>query len=325
MKFLYFTDTHIRGTNPKNRIDNFYQTLKDKFQELIEISKTENVDYILHGGDLFDRPDPSVSIVGDFAKIFNEFKAPIYIVSGNHDIFGHNPSTIDRTMLGLLCNLGILNLVNDKTIILDKDIRVQLTAAPYVYGMDSKENIERYIVKEKNPTCRYAIHLTHGFLVDKPFLKDVEHTLVSDIKNTMADITLCAHFHYGFDTVEIANKYFVNPGALVRISNSLAEMKRKPKAVIIELTDKIKLKEIYLKSALPGEEVLDRSEMERHKFKGIKINEFKEIIDSSVNLKDTDIFSLLTKIGENDSIGRDVIEEALKRVEQIQISGAKYT
>lgn len=228
MKLLYFTDTHIRGTNPKNRLDNFYQTLKNKFHEVIEIAKYENVDYILHGGDLFDRPDPSVSIVSDFAKIFNEFRVPIYIVSGNHDIFGHNPSTLDRTMLGLLCNLGILNLVNDRKIILEKDIKVQLTAAPYVYSMDSKENIKNYIVKEKDKTCKYAIHLTHGFLIDKPFLKEVSHTLISDIKDTCADITFGAHYHYGFTTQVIDGKYFINPGALVRISNSMAEMNRKP-------------------------------------------------------------------------------------------------
>ena len=325
MKLLYFTDTHIRGTNPKNRLDNFYQTLKNKFHEVIEIAKYENVDYILHGGDLFDRPDPSVSIVSDFAKIFNEFRVPIYIVSGNHDIFGHNPSTLDRTMLGLLCNLGILNLVNDRKIILEKDIKVQLTSAPYVYSMDSKENIKNYIVKEKDKTCKYAIHLTHGFLIDKPFLKEVSHTLISDIKDTCADITFGAHYHYGFTTQVIDGKYFINPGALVRISNSMAEMNRKPKVNIIELSDEIKIKDVYLKTAKPGNEVLDRSEMERHKFKGMKINEFKEIIDSSVSLNNTDIFSLLNSIAKMDSIGAYVINEAFKRVEKAQMSGAKYT
>ena len=65
--------------------------------------------------------------------------------------------------------------------------------------------------------------------------------------------------------------------------------------------------------------------MKRHKFKGMKINEFKEIIDSSVSLNNTDIFSLLNSIAKMDSIGADVINEAFKRVEKAQISGAKYT
>ena len=57
----------------------------------------------------------------------------------------------------------------------------------------------------------------------------------------------------------------------------------------------------------------------------MKINEFKEIIDSSVSLNNTDIFSLLNSIAKMDSIGADVINEAFKRVEKAQMSGAKYT
>ena len=173
MKLLYLTDTHIRGTSPQNRLDDYQETLKEKLREVASIIKEEKIDYVLHGGDLFDRPDVSVSIVSDFAKIFQSFGVPIYIISGNHDIFGHNPDTLDRTMLGLLCNLGVMNLVNYKKIILEKDIRVQLTGSPYVYSMDEASNRENYILDEVDNTCKYSIHMTHGFLIDKPFLKEV--------------------------------------------------------------------------------------------------------------------------------------------------------
>ncbi|MDU7114936.1 MAG: metallophosphoesterase, partial [Peptoniphilus harei] len=39
MKLLYLTDTHIRGTNPKNRIDDYQQTLKEKLTEVSNIIK----------------------------------------------------------------------------------------------------------------------------------------------------------------------------------------------------------------------------------------------------------------------------------------------
>ncbi|MDO5714993.1 MAG: metallophosphoesterase [Tissierellia bacterium] len=324
MKILYFTDTHIRGTNPKNRIDDFYKTLLTKFEEVLQITIDENIDFVLHGGDLFDRPDISVSVVGEFSKILNRFPVPIYAISGNHDIFGHNPDTLHRTMLGLISNLGVLNIINDKKIILKKDIKVQLTGAPYTMSIDDKNNHNGYILNEKDPDCDYAIHMTHGFLVDKPFLKDVKHTLITDILDTKADITLGAHYHYGFPTTCIEGKYFINPGALVRISNSLAEMKRKVKIDIIELSDTISIREVPLQSARPGTEVLDRSEIERHKFKGMKIHEFKEIIDSSSNLNELDIFSLLQKIAENEQIPQKVRDEALHRVEKAQIEGANY-
>jgi DNA repair exonuclease SbcCD nuclease subunit len=69
MRFLYFTDTHIKGTTPRNRTDDFYETLKSKFNEIKTISEELNIDYILHGGDWFDRPDVSPSIVREFAAV----------------------------------------------------------------------------------------------------------------------------------------------------------------------------------------------------------------------------------------------------------------
>ena len=324
MKLLYLTDTHIRGTTPQNRLDDYQETLKEKLREVASIIKEEKIDYVLHGGDLFDRPDVSVSIVSDFAKIFQSFGVPIYIISGNHDIFGHNPDTLDRTMLGLLCNLEVMNLVNYKKVILEKDIRVQLTGSPYVYSMDDASNRENYILDEVDNTCKYSIHMTHGFLIDKPFFKEVSHTLIDDIRSTKADITLGGHYHFGFKTVELDNKYFVNPGALIRISNSKAEINRRPKVNIISLADEIKIEDRFLKCAKPGEEVLDRSEMERHQFKGIKLAEFKESIDATTNYNSLDIFDLLLKISKSENISEEVKKEALKRVEEAQINGVSY-
>ena len=326
MKLLYLTDTHIRGTSPKNRLDDYCETLKEKLKEISSIIQEEKIDFVLHGGDLFDRPDVSVSIVSDFAKVFQSYGVPIYIISGNHDIFGHNPDTLDRTMLGLLCNLGIMNLVNYKKIILEKDnLRVQLTGSPYIYSMDEVSNRNNYIVNEVDDSCKYAIHMTHGFLIDKPFIKEVSHTLIDEIRDTKADITLGGHYHFGFKTQELDNKFFVNPGALIRISNSKIEIKRKPKVDIITLDDKIEIKERYLKSAKPGEEVLDRSEMERHQFKGIKMAEFKESIEASTNYKSLDIFELLLRISKSDNISEEIKKEALKRVEEAQINEGRYS
>ena len=148
MRILYFTDTHIRGTTPKNRKDDYTDTLEKKFLEVLEIIEDEKIDFVIHGGDLFDRPDISVSIVSKFANIINRIKVPIYMVSGNHDIYGHNPLTVNRTMVGLLDNLGIINIIDNMgKIILEKDhIKVQLTGQPYIYSIDDPNNRKYYIV-----------------------------------------------------------------------------------------------------------------------------------------------------------------------------------
>ena len=41
------TDTHIRGTTPKNRKDNLPETLERKLKEIGEIIKDYNIDFVL--------------------------------------------------------------------------------------------------------------------------------------------------------------------------------------------------------------------------------------------------------------------------------------
>lgn len=321
MKILYFTDTHIRGTNPKNRIDDFTQTLENKLIEIINIVDTKNIDYVIHGGDLFDRPDISISVVSRFSKILKCIKVPFYIVCGNHDIFGHNPLTINRTVLGLLNDLDFLNIIEEgkKVILKNGKVKVQLTGQPYTYDIDNDVDKSKYIIKDIDEDVDYAIHIVHGMLLDKPFVKGIPYTLIDDIKDTKANITLSGHYHSGFKTIEIDGKYFINPGSLVRITNSLREMDRKPQVVLLDLEDELRIEYIPLKSALPGDLILDRTEVEKYVFKGERLYEFKQIIDSALNFDKMDINDVLIEVSTAEGLSDSVKFEALRRIAQIQM------
>jgi DNA repair exonuclease SbcCD nuclease subunit len=323
MRILYFTDTHIRGNNPKNRKDDFVKTLEDKLIEIVQLISDNNIDYVIHGGDLFDRPDISVSVVSRFAKILMEIKVPFYIVSGNHDIFGHNPLTVGRTMLGLLNDLGFINIIKDnEKIILTKDnIKLQLTGQSYIYDIDNSIDKDRYIVKEIDEGVNYSIHVVHGMLLDKPFVKGIPYTLLEDIKETKANITLSGHYHAGFKTTIIDDKYFINPGSIVRITNSLREIERIPQVVVLTLNDKIDIEYIPLKSAQQGDLVLDRSEIEKHIFKGERILEFKQTIDAALDFEKMDINDVLIEVSTSEGVSEEVKLEALRRISLIQMKG----
>lgn len=323
MRILYFTDTHIRGNNPKNRKDDFVKTLEDKLIEIVQLISDNNIDYVIHGGDLFDRPDISVSIVSRFARILKEIKVPFYIVSGNHDVFGHNPLTVGRTMLGLLNDLDFINIIKEKEkIILTKDnIKLQLTGQPYVYDIDNSMNKDGYIVNEIEDGVNYSIHVVHGMLLDKPFVKGIPYTLLEDIKETKANITLSGHYHAGFKTTIIDDKYFINPGSIVRITNSLREIERIPQVVVLSLTDKIGIEYIPLKCAQQGDLVLDRSEIEKHIFKGERILEFKQTIDAALDFEKMDINDVLIEVSTSEGVSEEVKLEALRRISLIQMKG----
>ncbi|HSH35071.1 metallophosphoesterase family protein [Schnuerera sp.] len=321
MKLLFITDTHIRGTTPKNRKDNLPDTLEKKFKEIIKIIKEYNIDYILHGGDLFDRPDISVSIVSNFASILKDFNVPIYIVCGNHDIYGHNPNTLNRTMLGLLNALSVVRIIDQNEIIyLNKNgIKVQLTGQPYTYNIDNESSRHNYIVDNIPEDVDYAIHMVHGMLLNKPFLKGIPYTLIDHIKDTKAHITLSGHYHSGFGIIETNNRYFINPGSLIRVTNSLTEIDRMPKAAIIDLNNTINVELLELKTASKGQEVLDRQEIENHIFKSERLFEFKQSIDTAINFEKLEINEILMEVSNTEGVSEEVKVEALKRISHSQL------
>lgn len=261
MKLIFFTDTHIRKTTPGNRKDDFYETLKNKFLEIKRIIEKEGIDYVLHGGDWFDRPDISPDMTEEFAAILQSFGKPVYTVAGNHDIHEQSVIIKGQTMVGLLEERGIIRLLrNADELILEKGpVKIQLTGRPWSDEIDGK-NFRLYYLVKKQKGVDYAINLVHGMLLNKPFAGDVKFTLIKDITDTGADITLSGHYHTGFGVIEANSRYFVNPGSLVRVTRYTSENIRRPKVVVIELTDKIRLRELELSSALPGEIVLGREE-----------------------------------------------------------------
>ncbi|QQY80679.1 DNA repair exonuclease SbcCD nuclease subunit [Keratinibaculum paraultunense] len=322
MRLLFITDTHIRGTTPKNRKDDLYKTLEKKILEVNEIVKKYDVDFLLHGGDLFDRPDVSVSVVGHFASMLNNIKVPIYTICGNHDIYGHNPQTIDRTMLGLLDTLNVVRIIKDEEkIFLNKNgVKVQLTGKSYTYNIDNEKNKSNYIVKDVSDDVDYSIHMVHGMLLNKPFIKGIPYTLIEDIIDTQADITLSGHYHSGFGIIKIDNKYFINPGSLIRITNSLTEIERMPKVVLINLNNHhIDVELIQLKSAAHGLDVLDRKEIEDHIFKSEKLFDFKQSIDTAVNFEKLEINEILMEVSNAEGVPEEVKKEALRRISNSQM------
>lgn len=323
MKLLFFTDSHIRGTNPRSRTDDFYSTLKNKFNELIEIIRQNEIDYVLHGGDWFDRPDISPSIVREFAMIIKRFNRPIYTISGNHDIYGHNPDTLSRTMLGLLEGTEIINVLKyGQPVILEKDgLKVQIYGNSYNYEIDGDKQQDYYIVK-KDPEVKYCINIVHGMLLPRPFIEGIKYTLIDEILTTDADITLAGHYHSGFGIKKLGDKYFVNPGSFARISSLKSELTRKPEVVIIDLSDKIEVWSVKLESALPGEEVLNREHIETARNRAYKLNQFFQSAEASGEFKHIriDINKIIDEIASAQGLKDEVKLETIKRIDQARQS-----
>lgn len=318
MKLLFFTDTHIRSTNPRNRIDNFYESTLKKLEEIRDYANENKIDYVIHGGDLFDRPDSAIKPTSEAGKILSSFNIPIYIVAGNHDIFGYNLDTLGRTMLGLLDSFALVKIIPKDGILLEKDnTSVLLLGRDFSSDIDTKK--ENYIVKKKNLKYQadVIINVVHGFLTDRPFLKYVNHILVGEILDTEADITLSGHYHAGFNTQFIEGKYFSNPGSMVRITNSLSEIKRRPKFLEIEINKKdIKIKDVFLKSAKDGEEVLDRKTLVENQYKDERLMLFSDSVETNIDVNLLNLDTIIEQIANSEAFDKKVKEEAKFRIDK---------
>lgn len=320
MKLLFFTDTHIRGNSPRGRKDSFPETVAEKLKEVVALAEEHGVHAVLHGGDLFDTPGPSLAVSREFLGIFRRMPAPVYIIAGNHDLFGQNPATMHRTMLGLAAELGLFRVLQPGVpeYLSDGNVTVQLTGQHFHYEIDRRDPVLDYTVKAVN--CDAAVHMVHGMLLKRPVYPGAACTLIEKIADkTEALFTLAGHAHLGFQDTEWEGKFFLNPGALVRISALEREIKRRPSVLLLDFSAcPPKYKKIPLRSALPGEEVLDRSHIEREEFQKERLSMFVQGIRATGDYRMTRLEEIIDTIAVRDGLPGEVKEEALKRLAKVQ-------
>lgn len=353
MKFLYFGDRHNTFKNPENRLDDYQETCRKKDEEIIKIGKDNQIAAFLHPGDFWNENEVkgendfinliikrwglinsnkiissiknSNTINPDLLKLINNY-IPLIGIVGNHDLIGNSLDTLPKTTTGLLASLGQMNLVTKENPIFfttEDGLKIAITGTHYHLNMDDPEYIDDYIVTEK--LGDYHIHIVHGMLSDKDMGPLIKHTKIDDIKNTQADITLCGHNHIGFGVIKTNDKYFINIGSVTRISNDIKEISRMPEVALIDISKKgIFINEIPLKTALPGIEILDRTETEANLKKQKSINEFKkEIKTLKDSKKSVNIIDFVSDVAKAKGISEEVKNDILDRLTKKELETAK--
>jgi len=333
VKLLYLTDTHIRGTTPRSRLDDLPRTLLAKLSEVVSLAREHRVAAILHGGDLFDRPDVSPAVALEFLRVLREAPCPIYGIAGNHDMYGFNPGTIPRTMLGLFDGFRLFRLLSPGEVawLEEGDLKVQVTGQPFHAEIDRRDPVLDYCVvpagqggslHERHPEADFAIHLTHGMLLERAFVEGTAYTLLESVMAfTVADVTFGGHYHPGWSRVhEYDGRLFINPGALVRLGYQSADYRRPVQVVLLELKrgEPVRWQFIPLSSARPGYEVLDRSREEAQIARERALAEFIQGIGDASQFEVLEVQAIMERIADNTGVPRRVREEALRRLGMAQ-------
>lgn len=319
IKLLYSGDKHIRGTNPRNRLDDYKEALKRKFMELFKIAEQMQVDAIIDPGDLFDSPQVSTGVLLEFADVLEKCPVPYYTTAGNHDIYGYNLSTYWRTSLALMERLvPQLKVINDPNTweLIERDgVRAALTFTPYSGDIDRKGY--GYSPTQPHPRA-YKIHTAHGMLLDHtpPFDR---FTLVQEVETT-ADLVLTGHDHTGYGIWKRDDgKVFANIGSFTRLAASQAEITRDIQALLITVRSDTEadLELIKIESAEEGSKVLDRSGIEAEKKRQYAMDSFSALIKTREGEETlVDIPGIIEMIAKQETVAPDVVALALEKIEQ---------
>ncbi len=253
MKLLFFFDPHLDSQGPASRIDNYEDTCFLKFEELNQIAKKENCSYILCSGDFFNRKGNRVShkLIARSADFFSNISTPFLTISGNHDQFGGDPSSIWDQPLGVLARASKFKILS-KSDITQLDENTFLTATPYYAGIDLTP---ADYLPERPIKAKVHIHLTHGSLMPyRPIW--APYTLYGALKGCKADYVLNGHIHDAFPVETVGNTKIINPGSLTRGSLTEANIDRVVSVVVLDTATK-EVKYVPLKSALPASKVFD--------------------------------------------------------------------
>ena len=320
IKLLYMGDIHIRGTNPRNRKDDYKEALKAKLREIFSLAKYKEVEAIICAGDIFDRPEVTNGVLLEFAEVFKENKIPFYTTAGNHDVYGYNLDTYNRTSLRVMelivPNLHVINDPNENVFIEDKvdsQNAVSLSFMPYNQQIDK----DGYGYSPGRPFKGFKIHTAHGMLLDHDPKVFDRFTTVQDVE-TEADLILTGHDHTGYGIYKRADgKTFVNCGAICRLSASESEIERTIQVALITVEDN-KLQDIELiplQSAKSGTEVLDRSKIEAEQKRQYAMEEFSSLIqDKQGNTAVVDVNAIVEAIAEKEKYKPEVVQIALDKI-----------
>ena len=290
-----FSDTHL-GYGKDERYDEAF----DRFDESFEMFKENNVDYILHAGDLFDHGVPSQEVWEKTLDCFNKNKntltkikktylgskkevlvrgIPVIAIHGTHEHRGKDFSNA----LDVLENANALVHVHAGHAILEKDGEVV-----YIHGMGgvpekvAKLALEKYApIAIKDKTNLLLLH--QSFKEFLPFDDDSIATLsLTDLPNGF-DLIINGHLHW-VNEQNIGDKRFLLTGSTIYTQMKKLESEKGKGIFLFEtLTKELKFVPFKIQRKLFYHKI---------KFKDAKPNEVEEEVNKVIK----EIFSNEFKI-----------------------------
>jgi len=282
MRLLILGDTHFTTKAPARRIDEYYATQLNKFEQALKIYNDKNCDIIIQVGDLFDSPYASDLVKVDLIKLLDVYlRNPMLCVYGQHDIFGHAAQSFNKTPMAVLEAANYIYVVRENGYI-SEDTCVQGAS----YG-------EEIPAIHKNTCDMYNVLVIHEMIGPKDLYPGQNIMKPrSFLKSYDYDLVCCGDYHYSFID-KIGDRIILNPGALLRKTINDNDLKHKPCVMIVD-TEERTVDTIYL-------DIKDTAEV-------------FDLSNTSVKNKDEEVMEFINQLKKQQGINitwQDLLEKVL--------------
>lgn len=305
IRFLFYTDIHLSGVNPRHRVDDFPRSMLAKLREAYSIAEAEGCEFVTFGGDFFNSHRIfSYEVISDAMDVICDSKLKTYACIGEHDLFGHSPNTYPSSTLAFM----VKRCANFN--ILQAPLEVN---GVVLHAKHEWENMQE-AMKRPVDTAKLNVLICHELITNKKAMFDIIDT--KTLQPCPYDVVVSGDLHDGYETHEVGNTLFCNPGSLAR--RAINDLNRTPQVAVIE-AEKGQVPVVIMhpiQCAKPGSEVFGESIAEL-----VRDNEFDgeaftaEMMDFEAD--SVDVHDLIQKVGTKNGLRKEVLDYLAQKRGQI--------
>ena len=303
MKLCIVGDTHFTTKAPDRRIDDYYATQLNKFEQVLKIYTHKECDILIQVGDLFDSPYTSDLVKSDLIRLLDVYlKRPMLCVYGQHDIFGHAKQSYNKTPMAVLEAANYVHLLSDIGYV-SKDMSI--------FGASYGEEIPSF----NAPLDIYNVLVIHEMIGPKDLYPGQDIIKPRRLLEEQEyDLICCGDFHYTF--CHISNgRIILNPGALMRKTIGENDLAHKPCVMIVDTIER-SVDKVFL-DVKPVADVFDLSDISKDKTNKDEVMAFIESIKKEQGIHVTWI-DLLKKVLEEKKISKKTCDIIYNEIEEMR-------
>lgn len=327
IKFIVIGDPHIRKNPPSTRIDDFSNVILRKLMGISNLIKHHQAEMVIIPGDIFDSPRVDLALAGTVNNIIKSWDVDVYVVAGNHDLYGNNPKTLYNTMLGYAIQSGVLKLLTRKK---NLDITTKDGTKVHIEGQqfhelidDPQGDIEKdFGVRYPTTGTDINILVTHSYLFYEekfPFLSRSKKqtgdkirpycTLVEDIPDSN-DLIITGHYHEKIPVDSNIKPLILNPGSFTRTSIT----KRDIYYGLVSIENKkVSAKILKFPYAPKAIDIFDFTQHEEKKTRIRSLDDYKMSLSEAKTISSNDTYEVINNFASENNIPKEVLDKAIEK------------